>query len=185
MEIEEYQERVAPRREQEQREDDDTTKAISEYYSKPQTDTQLNNNYIEPGTPDLGIAEWTRDSIISNYGTPTQNKICWCVEELRILEMMELDAMEKSDIDLIENFCEPLIRFNISEKAALENTSRNLGGYGGQLSRSNFNYVQHDRYNRDQMQSQQKPGLFSGFKLPKLGGGSGGGEQQRMGWSSY
>ena len=184
MEIDEYRERVAPRKEQELREDDDTAKTIADYYSKPQTDTQFNYLYVEPGAPSLDLGEWTRDGIISNYGERTQNKIMWCVEELRILEMMKLDAEEKEDYDLIVNFCEPLIRFNVSEKAALENTSRNIGGYGGQLSKSNFNYVQQDRRNIDSIQQQQKPGMFSGFKLPKVGGGGGENRMVGTGWSS-
>ena len=174
------------RRSDDVKQDNEYAQQINDYYGKPQNDTQLNNNYIEPGTPALGIEEWTRDSVISNYGDKTQHKILWCVEELRILEMMALDAREKGDDDLILNFCDPLIRFNISEKASLENTSRNIGGYGGQLSRSNFSYVQQDRFNRDSQEQPKSQGLLGKLKLPRFGGG-GGAEQEagRMGWSSY
>jgi hypothetical protein len=95
------------------------------------------------------------------------------------------DAREKGDTDMIANFCLPLIRFNISEKSGEEITSGNLGGYRGQLSRSNFSYVQQDRYNRDSMQSQQNEGLLGKLKLPRFGGGGGGSNELAggTGWS--
>lgn len=179
-----HNEQREQRRYDDARQDDQYAQQITDYYGKPQNDTQLNNNYIEPGTPDLGIEEWTRDSVIGNYGSITQRKILWCVEEIRILEMMIRDARMNGDLDFIDNFAQPLIRFNISEKAALENTSRNIGGYGGQLSRSNFSYIQQDRFNTDATQQQKNPGLLGKLKLPRFGGGGGmESEAGRMGWS--
>jgi len=179
-----HEEQRSQRRYEDSKEDDDSARQIADYYGKPQSDTQLNNNYIEPGTADLELSEWTRDSIISSYGLPTQHKIRWCIEEMRILEMMAQDAQAKGDEDMIANFCRPLIRFNISEKSGEEITSGNLGGYRGQLSRSNFSYVQQDRYNRDAIATgQQNGGLLGKLKLPRFGGGGGGGETEKMGWS--
>jgi len=177
------EEQRSQRRYEDAKEDDDSARQIADYYGKPQSDTQLNNNYIEPGTPDLGIGEWTRDSVIGNYGLITQRKILWCVEEIRILEMMIRDAMISGDQDFIDNFAQPLIRFNISEKASLENTSRNIGGYGGQLSRSNFSYIQQDRFNTDATQQQKSPGILGKLKLPRFGGGGESPLSGGQGWS--
>ena len=169
------------------REDDMVAQQVSDYYSKPQNDTQFNYLYVTPGAEDAGFKEWTRDSILSNYTRSTLNKIGWCVEELRILEMMSLDAIEKGDTDFIENFAKPLIRFNTSEKFALENGNRNIDGYGGQLSRSTFNNIQQFRYSEDFARQQAGGGLFGKLKMPKFGGGGGGGGwgngNQQMGWS--
>jgi len=176
------EEQVAERRFMDRREDDMLAAQVADYYSKPQTDTQLNNNYIEPDTENIKLNEWTRDSVISSYGPPTQHKIRWCIEEMRILEMMRQDAKEKGDYDMVKNFCNPLIRFNISEKSGEEITSGNLGGYRGQLSRSNFSYVQQDRFNQDAMGGEQKKGFFGKLSLPKFQHGWSGGESQQMGW---
>ena len=156
---------------------------VQEYYNKPQNEIQFDYLYVTPGAPEVGFMEWTRDSILSNYTQVTQRKIGWCVEEIRILEMMKKDAEIQKDDELIKNFIEPLIRFNTSEKFALENTSRNIDGFNAQTSRSQFNMIQQFRYNED-FERKQQQGLFGGLKLPKLGGGGrgGGSSMPSYGW---
>ena len=176
------QEEQAQRRAVNSQEDAALAQQVSDFYQRPQNDTQFNWLYVTPGAPDLGFPEWTRDSILSNYTRQTLNKIGWCVEELRILEMMILDAKANGDEDLVKNFAQPLFRFNMSEKLMLENGNRNIDGYAGQLSRSNFNNIQQFRYSEDFMRQNQDKGLFGKLKMPKFGG-SGGGNQQQFGWS--
>lgn len=156
---------------------------MQDYYSKPQNEIQFDYLYVTPGAPDAGFDEWTRDSILSNYGDNTLRKIGWCIEEIRILEMMKADALSVRDMELINEFIDPLIRFNKSEKFTLENTSRNLHGYNAQISRSHFNMIQQLRYNEESMR-QQNQGLFAGFKLPKMGGGGRGRGAESFGWDA-
>ena len=145
---------------------------IADYYSKPQNEIQFDYLYITPGAPEVGFMEWTRDSILSNYTYGTQKKIIWCIEEIRILEMMKADAQVANDTSLIAEFIDPLIRFNTSEKFGLENTSRNIDGFNAQTSRSQFNMIQQFRYSED-VERQQPKGIMAGFKMPRIGGGGG------------
>jgi len=159
---------------------------IEEHYSKPQTEVQFDYLYVTPGAPEVGFKEWTRDSILSNYTHTTQKKITWCVEIIRICEMMKSDALIKNDHELINNFIDPLIRFNTGEKFALENTNRNIDGFNAQTSRSQFNMIQQFRYSED-VDRQKQNGILSGFKMPKFGGGGGsrgGDSMPGYGWSS-
>ena len=158
--------------EEPQDENEQIEESLKDYYNKPQNDIQFDYLYIMPGAHEAGFNEWTRDSILSNYGSVIQQKIGWCVEEIRILEMMKADAILKNDRELIFGFIDPLIRFSMGEKFSLENTSRNLSGYNAQISRSNFSMIQQLNYNEEK-QSQEKKGMFSNFKMPKLGGGKG------------
>ena len=163
--------------------DSQVQEMLQDYYRKPQTEIQFDYLYVTPGAPEVGFHEWTRDSILSNYTYVTQKKINWCVEEIRILEMMKKDAEKEGDNELIKNFIEPLIRFNTSEKFSMENTSRNIDGFNAQTSRSQFNMIQQFRYSED-VERQKQQGMFSGFKMPKFKGGGGGGQQEGYGWST-
>jgi len=187
---EEYRraEKRAMRRDSRKQEDDLAVQAEIDYYDKPQTEIQLNSLYLtpeSPHTPDKGtFPEWTRDSILSNYTTPVLKKIGWCVEEIRILEMMKADALRNNDKELVRDFCDPLIRFNMSEKYALENGHRNIDGYAGQLSRSTFNNIQQFRYSEDYERQGRGGGFLGKLKLPKFGRGWSGGGGERVGWDS-
>lgn len=123
-------------------------KFTEDYYSKPQMETHLNYLYVTPAVAELKenpFTEWTRDSILSNYSFHTMKKIMCCIEEIRILEMMRTDAEAKGDYELINQFINPMIRFNMGEKFGLENCHRNIGGYAGQLSRSSFTKIEEIR----------------------------------------
>ena len=181
--------KAAEQRQSDVAEDDgQVQEMLQKYYEKPQTEIQFDYLYVTPGAPEVGFAEWTRDSILSNYTYVTQRKINWCVEEIRILEMMKKDATLSGDIEIIANFIDPLIRFNTSEKFALENTSRNIDGFNAQTSRSQFNMIQQFRYSED-VERQKQKGILGGWKLPKMGAGrgggyGGGGGGENYGWSS-
>lgn len=160
------------------KEDDEmANQAVENYYNKPQDDTQFNALYITPDAPTRDFPEWTRDSILSNYDHRVQRKISLCVDQLRVLEMMNADAKRKNDVTLINQFILPLNRFIESEKAAFENTSRNIDGFNAQTSRSQFNTIQQFRYNEELERQASKSGLLSGFKLPRAPSSG-----QRYGW---
>lgn len=186
VDVERAMQPAIKKKEEVQEGDDPVQSALEKYYQQPQNEIQFDYLYVTPGAPEAGFSEWTRDSILSNYNANVQTKIGWCVEEIRILEMMKADAIKRGDAKLIDEFITPLIRFNTSEKFSLENTSRNIGGYNAQISRSQFNMIQQMQYNEN-VERQKKNGMLSGFKLPRIGGGRSSGDGalgQGFGWDT-
>lgn len=177
--IEQAKEEYRAQRQAQHAKEDDimAQEAIKDYYSKPQDSFQFDYLYITPGAPNRNFNEWTRDSILSNYDRKVQRKITLCVDQLRVLEIMRADAKRNNDTSLILQFIKPLQRFIESEKAALENTSRNIDGFNAQTSRSQFNTIQQFRYNEEMERQARNKGLLSGLRLPKAPSSG-----QRFGW---